>query len=54
MSDIKLSESNSTPTNYKLKSYTGIAVLLIIIIGCVLILGGVLFSQLVPIYQSKN
>ena len=24
------------------------------IIGCVLILGGVLFSQLVPIYQSKN
>ena len=24
------------------------------IIGCVLILGGVLFSQLIPIYQSKN
>ena len=24
------------------------------IIGCVLILGGVLFSQIVPIYQSKN
>ena len=23
-------------------------------IGCVLILGGVLFSQLIPIYQSKN
>ena len=39
MSDIKLSESNSSPTNYKLKSYTGIAVLLIIIIGCVLISG---------------
>ena len=24
------------------------------VIGCILILGGVLFSQLVPIYQSKN
>ena len=39
MSDIKLSESNNQAQNYRLKSYTGLAVLILIIIGCILISG---------------
>lgn len=39
MSDIKLSESNTASQNYKIKSFTGYAVLILLVIGALLLSG---------------
>ena len=39
MSDIKLSESNTSSQNYKIKSFTGYAILILLVIGALLLSG---------------